>query len=206
MADIAHQSLYEVFEHQKTELLLHLLTTRPELTSVAIFLRTRDGVHALNTELRNAGIMVDSVHPTKKESQRELALRDFKNGKLRVIITTDAYARSVQVEGANHIVNYQQAELYQDYAGRAEQIITSDAEHKQLITFATPQDRDKLAQLEKHLGTSLPRVTAEGFSYDSKDETVKNRKNAANPNRTKSRGIQSKPLQNKKQKLRKNGK
>lgn len=204
MASPDIQSSYHVFAHQKSDLLIQLLKERTEYKSVAIFVRTREAVHSLNTELRNAGFDVDSVHPSKKESQRELALSDFSKGNLHVIITTDAYARSVDIKGASQIINFELPELFEDYTGRLEALTSGQSEKPQLITFVTPQDEDELQGLQKRLGGEgfeLPQKTLESFNYDAKDLVVKARRNAANPNRTKTRGDQSKPLQNKKQKL-----
>jgi len=69
--NIPSSSVYEVFEHQKVELLQHLLDTTPSLQHVMVFFRTRDGLHTLTSDLGRAGVDVESVHGQKKQELRQ---------------------------------------------------------------------------------------------------------------------------------------
>ena len=191
---ISTQSIYEVHEHQKVELLLHLLDSLPDLNKVMVFLRTRDGVHALTTALSHAGVSVESFHGRKKPELRDRALKAFHEGKIRVIVTTEAAARVIDLTGVCNVINYDFPELDQDYLQRVELAGRAGGE---VITVATPQSAPLLAKLEKLAGAELPRKVADGFAYASQAMQVK-------PPRKKggtSKGLHSKPLQNKKPKF-----
>lgn len=188
------QSIYEVHEHQKAELLLHLLDGLPDFNKVMVFLRTRDGVHALTTALSHAGVSVESFHGRKKPELRDRALKAFHEGKIRVIVTTEAAARVIDLTGVCNVINYDLPELDQDYLQRVELAGRAGGE---VITVATPQGAPLLAKLEKLVGAELPRKVADGFAYASQAMQVK-------PPRKKggtSKGLHSKPLQNKKPKF-----
>ncbi len=75
------QSIYQVFEHQKSDLLLHLLETLPDFDKVMVFVHTRDGVHALTSELSHADVRVGSIHGNKKAELRDRALKELSEGK-----------------------------------------------------------------------------------------------------------------------------
>jgi ATP-dependent RNA helicase RhlE len=187
------QSIYEVFEHQKTELLLHLLDGLPDFNKVMIFLRTLDEVHALTTVLSHAGVSVESFHGRKKPELRDRALKAFNEGKIRVIVTTEAAARVIDLTGVCNVINYDFPELDQDYLQRVE--LTGHA-GGEVITMVTPQGVNLLSKLESLVGAELPRRVADGFVYASQAVQVK-------PPRKKggtSKGLHSKPLQNKKPK------
>ena len=176
-AETISQSMYEVFEHQKTALLQHLLDSSHDFYSVIVFARTRDGVHTLTAALTHAGVSTESIHGDKKQGQRRKALRDFKEGKIRVLVATDVAARGIDIDGVTHVINFDFPEHSEDYihrigrTGRAE----TDGE---AITFVTPENINALKKLEKLIRVTVPRKKAEGFKYDAKPVFEESRKPA----------------------------
>jgi len=190
----SHQFIYEVFEHQKAELLLHLLDGLPDFDKVMVFLRTRDGVHALTSTLSHAGVAVESFHGSKKTELRDRALKAFKEGRIRVIVTTEAAARVLDITGVCNVINYDFPELDQDYHQRVELVQRAGG---QVITLVSPQCVKSLGKLESLAGAELPRKVADGFVYASQAIKVKSPRKKGGT----SRGLHSKPLQNKKPKF-----
>ncbi|MEJ6572497.1 MAG: C-terminal helicase domain-containing protein [Akkermansiaceae bacterium] len=188
------QFVYEVFEHQKTDLLLHLMGNLPEFDRVMVFVRTRDDVHVVTSALGHADVRVESIHGNKKAELRDRAIREFNEGKIRVLVTTDAIARDIDVAGLKNGVNFDFPELDSDYLQRAER--TSNA-GGQVITLVTPKDGNALVKLEGVFGAQIPRETANDFSYATQPIHVKPQRKKGG----KSKGLHSKPLQNKKPKF-----
>lgn len=182
------QPIYEVFEHQKTELLLHLLETLPDCDKVMVFVHTRDGVHALTSALSHAGVRADSIHGNKKTELRDRALKELNEGKLRVIVSTDAVVRDLDTSCVENVVYFDFPELVDDYSRRAQS--------GRVITLAVPND-SSLAKLENALGYELSRKVAADFTYATQPVRVKPPRKEGG----KSRGLHSKPLQNKKPKF-----
>ena len=191
-----NQSVYEVFEHQKTDLLLHLVANLPDTERVMVFLRGREDVHKATTELVNAGEDVDSIHGKMKVVFREEAFKNFKEGKVRVLVATDAAARGYDLAGIENVINFDFAELEADYNQRVE--CTEQAGGKS-ITLMLKKEHKMLDRLEKWVGEALPQEQAEGFEYDKQPIPMK-LANRMNIKKTKTE--KSKPLQNKKSKLR----
>lgn len=188
------QSIYNVFEHQKAELVQHLLESGPDLSGVMVFVRTRDGVHALTSLLSHAGIKVESIHGNKKPELRDRALKALVDGKIRVLVTTNAMARDLDASAVCNVIHVDFPELDGDYLRSLELVQSSGG---QVITCVTPQDSKALQRLEGLIGAELPPKLAEGFDYA--DQPI-----YAKPTRKKggtSKGLRSKPLQNKKPKF-----
>jgi len=192
------QLVYEVFEHQKSDLLIHWLETGSDseepLAKVVVSLRTRDGVHALTSELGAAGVSVDSIHGNKKPELRDRAIQYFNEGKLRVLVTTDALARELDFSGARNWVQFDFPELEKDYLHRVE---TAEAAGGVVLTLVTPKDANALKKLELWSGVELLPEKVDGFVYDSQPAKVKPPRRPG----AKARGLKSKPLQNKKPKF-----
>lgn len=193
---ITNQSVYEVFEHQKTDLLLHLVAHLPDSERVMVFLRGREDVHAATTALVQEDEDVDSIHGKMKPVFREEAFKNFKEGKIRVLVATDAAARGFDLSGIENVINYDFAELEADYKQRVE---CTEQAGGEVITLMLKKEQKLLEKLEKWAGGTLPQQTAEGFEYDKLPISMKL---ANRQTKKKSKTEKSKPLQNKKSKLR----
>jgi len=188
------QFIYEVYNHQKLELLKHMITNDPALGSAMIYLCRKDEVHALTTTLSQAGLSVDSIHGQKKPEARLAALEDHVAGKLDYLVVTEACARNLDISGVKTVINVDFPELLKDYET---QVLTSSTER--VLSFANPKGTKLLMRLEELIEVNIPRATSEGFSYDKHALKISTR------NKQHKRGPRSKPLQNKKPKLKKKG-
>jgi ATP-dependent RNA helicase RhlE len=159
-AESVTQFVYETTKESKLPLLLHLLRDE-NLDSVLVFSRTKHGADKIARRLVSAGINTGTLHSNRSQNQRLIALRDFKSGKVRVLVATDIAARGIDVEGISHVVNYDFPPQPEDYVhrigrtGRAKAI--GDA-----ISFVTPDDTANLRALERFIGRGIPRKHAEG--------------------------------------------
>jgi ATP-dependent RNA helicase RhlE len=159
------QLVYEVRNDLKMSLLLHLLRD-PGLNMVLLFSRTKHGADKVARKLEERGIRTGTLHSNRSQNQRLRALKDFKNGSIRVLVATDIAARGIDVDGISHVVNYDFPKHPEDYVhrigrtGRAHAV--GDA-----LSFATPEDHSALRALERFIGRGLVRKRADGFDYQS---------------------------------------
>lgn len=186
-------AIYEVFDQQKNALFLHLLENEGALNPVLVILRTREAVHALSAELANAGVIVDSIHGKKKPVLIEEAVKSFKDGKLRVLVSTDASARNIDWSGVKAIVQVDFPELVEDYVSRF-RVVESSGDGV-FYTFESPHNVSVVQKVEELLGFEVSRSRAGGFVYES--QALKARPTR---NKTPKKGERSKPLQHKKKK------
>jgi ATP-dependent RNA helicase RhlE len=162
-AETVTQLVYEVPKHLKTALLLHLLQD-PQMNMVLIFSRMKHAADRLARQLEQKGVRCATLHSNRSQNQRLRALKDFKDGAVRVLVATDIAARGIDVDGISHVVNYDFPMHVEDYihrigrTGRANQI--GDA-----ISFVTNEDHGELRALERFIGRGIVRKKAEGFNY-----------------------------------------
>src|SRR5438094_5244650 len=162
-AETVTQLVYEVPHHLKMGLLFHLLR-EPSLNMVLVFSRTKHGADKVATKLEQQGIRTATLHSNRSQNQRLRALKDFKNGSVRVLVATNIAARGIDVDDISHVVNYDFPMHPEDYVhrigrtGRAHAV--GDA-----ISFATPDDGSSVSGLERFTGRGLVRKRAEGFDY-----------------------------------------
>lgn len=176
-AETIDQSIYEIQEHQKTELLEHLLDSSHEFYAVMVFARTKAGAEELATALKMEGVPVEAIHGDRSQGQRKRALDDFKKGKVRVLVATDVAARGIDVDGVTHVINYDFPEHSEDYIHRIGRTGRAEATGV-AITFVTRANYQALIKLEKLIQRTLPKKKAEGFVYDKEMAPIERRRPA----------------------------
>jgi ATP-dependent RNA helicase RhlE len=146
-------------------LLLHLLRD-PQMDMVLIFSRMKHGADRLARQLEQQGVRCATLHSNRSQNQRLRALKDFKDGAVRVLVATDIAARGIDVDGISHVVNYDFPMHPEDYVHRIGRTGRMQAVGD-AISFVTPEDRDDLRRLERFIGRGVVRKHAEGFNYSA---------------------------------------
>ena len=83
------------------------------------------------------------------------AVNDFKDGGIRILVTTDVTARGIDVTKVSHVINFDVPILYEDYVhrigrtGRAYEI-------GKAITFATPPELYHIKRIETLIHEKIP--------------------------------------------------
>ncbi len=101
----------------KLEKLLELLQDA-ELEKVLLFGETKYGVQRLSDRLEREGHAAVAIHGNKTQSQRQRALRAFKDNSARIMVATDVAARGLDIPNVSHVINYDQPATYEDYIHR----------------------------------------------------------------------------------------
>lgn len=162
-ADTVRQCVYEVPAHLKTALLIELLRQK-SFKRVLVFVRMKDGANRLTEALKIAGVTVSKLHSSRSQEQRETALRDFKDGKIQVLVATDIVARGIDIDGVSHVINYDFPVNPEDYIHRIGRTGRAEAEGD-AISFVPKSDLNLLGILELTIALRIPRKKLRGFDY-----------------------------------------
>jgi len=155
------QTVYPVATESKVALLLHLLE-REQCSRALIFTRTRRGAERLSRVLAASRHKVDRIHADRSQSQREAALRGFKDGRCRVLVATDIAARGIDVDSITHVINFDVPATPEDYVHRIGRTGRAGAAGH-AMTLLTPVDELSMMQIEKLTGQKVERVVAPGY-------------------------------------------
>jgi len=164
-AQMVEQTAYSVSLENKTALLLDLLERENEkesLAKVLVFTRTRRGSERLSHILRARNHKVNRIHADRSQSQREAALREFREGHTRVLVATDIAARGLDVDAVSHVINYDVPGAPEDYVHRVGRTGRAGKQGK-AITIVTPVDELSMRAIERLIGQPVKRVVPEGF-------------------------------------------
>lgn len=109
--------VYADTKEEKIEKLFAMLS-EPVFEKMLVFGETKYGVQRLSDHLQRSGIASVAIHGNKSQSQRQRALREFKDNKARVMVATDVAARGLDIPNVTHVINFDQPATYEDYIHR----------------------------------------------------------------------------------------
>ncbi|ABV86246.1 DEAD/DEAH box helicase [Shewanella pealeana] len=165
------QVVYPVEQRRKRELLSELIGKK-NWQQVLVFTATRDAADKLEKELNLDGIPTAVVHGEKAQGSRRRALREFKEGKMRVLVATEVAARGLDIQGLEYVVNYDLPFLAEDYVHRIGR--TGRAGKSGVaISFVSREEERTLADIEKLIGQQLRRISIPGYEVGSRDLLIK---------------------------------
>ncbi len=161
MAELVTHIVHPVAREKKRELLCHIIKDR-NLKQVLVFSGTRIGANRLAHQLRREHIQADAIHGDKTQAERLVALEDFKSGKVAVLVATDVASRGLDIEGLPQVINFDVPNSPEDYVHRIGRTGRAGLAGE-AISLVAPDDREKLAAIEKLIKRPLERVLVPGF-------------------------------------------
>jgi len=76
------------------------------ITQAVIFCNTRRKVDWLTDRMRENNFQVSSMHGEMQQKERDAIMNEFRQGSSRVLITTDVWARGIDVQNVSLVTNY----------------------------------------------------------------------------------------------------
>jgi ATP-dependent RNA helicase RhlE len=157
---------FSVDADKKQELLEHLLGA--EKGSFLVFVRTKHGADRVARRLTRSGHAAIQIHGDRSQSQRNSALRNFSEGRHRVLVATDVAARGLDVANVAHVVNFDLPKVAEDFVHRVGR--TGRASAKGIAsTFAGPSERNDLRKIERALSIQMRHFKVRGVSAISQN-------------------------------------
>jgi ATP-dependent RNA helicase RhlE len=188
--DTIEQVYFEV-PNLKTKInFLESLLHDETLNRVMVFTRTKqtaDNVFKY-LERKNLG-PAKVIHSNKGQNSRMNAMSEFKEGDVRVLVTTDVSSRGIDVSEISHVINFDVPHVYEDYVHRIGRTGRAQKEGK-AITMANKSELyhiDKIEELIRQKITQHPlpsTVTVEKTPFveeQEMDRAIDHQKRQENP-------------------------
>jgi superfamily II DNA/RNA helicase len=144
------QGAYLVYNAQKNNLVLELLKGK-NISSVLIFLSTKQKVKELERDLQQSGVNAKAIHSDLGQSEREEVLRNFRSKQTQVIVATDILSRGIDIEDIGLVINYDVPSDAGDYIHRVGRTARA-ASTGVAITFINEHDQQKFSRIESLIG------------------------------------------------------
>jgi ATP-dependent RNA helicase RhlE len=162
--DAVRQHVYPVAHTSKTSLLLKLMEEKHWIKFL-IFVKTKNRADRLVRKLIENGYIASAIHGDKSQGARTRALAEFRKDSHSILVATDLAARGLDISGLPLVVNFDMPHLKEDYVHRIGR--TGRAGRMgEAVSFVSPEEFDKLKDVERLTRQVIPRTLAEGFELD----------------------------------------
>ncbi len=136
-----------------------------EIERALVFTRTKHGADKVARHLEQKGVRAGVIHGNRSQNQRERAIREFSNGRVRVMVATDIAARGIDIDGVTHVINFDLPNEPDSYVhrigrtGRAGAVGTA-------ISFCDVEEKAYLLDIEKTIRQRVPVFPDHPFHCD----------------------------------------
>jgi ATP-dependent RNA helicase len=124
------------------------------ITQAVIFCNTKRKVDWLTDKMRDANFTVSAMHGEMPQKERDAIMQEFRSAASRVLITTDVWARGIDVQQVSLVINYDlpiNREAYLHRIGRSGRFGRKGV----AINFVTNEDVKVLHDIEQYYSTQI---------------------------------------------------
>jgi len=140
-------------EAWKMEVLLDLYANL-DIQQALIYCNTKKKVEELEAKMTEHEFTVSTIHGEMDQVKRDIVMKQFRQGAVRVLITTDLLARGIDVQQVSLVMNYelpQRKENYIHRIGRAGRLGRKGT----AINFILPQDARFIKEIQEYYDTQI---------------------------------------------------
>ncbi|MBI4149960.1 DEAD/DEAH box helicase [Candidatus Woesearchaeota archaeon] len=150
---------YMVEQRQKIYVFLHIMEEeKPE--RCLVFCRTRDQVDFLTRILQQMRFNANCIHAGMRQNKRDKIMKDFREGRVDMLVATDVLARGIDVDDITHVVNYDIPRFAEDYVHRIGRTARAGKTGK-AITLLTNEEYRFLCDIEAVMNMSFKPITVD---------------------------------------------
>lgn len=150
------QYFISVDHDRKLRVLVQLLIEqRPQ--QAIVFTRTKRGAEKVFGQFDGRLPNTAFIHGDLAQSARDRVMKQFREGKIRLLIATDVMGRGIDVSGISHIINFDIPEDCDDYVhrvGRTGRLSSADCKGT-AFTFVCPDEGQQLTNVEIRINKPL---------------------------------------------------
>ena len=181
IADTIEHVVYPVEERRKAELFIDLIDEE-NWFKVLVFTSTKAQADELMLSLKMAKIKSALCHGDKSQGSRRRAIADFKADKIQVLVATEVAARGLDIQGLEHVVNFNLPYLAEDYVHRVGRAGRAGMKGR-AISLVSREEERSLANIERVIGGKIKRIKMPGYEVGDRNAIFKNIEKHSRPAR-----------------------
>eukprot|EP01132_Coremiostelium_polycephalum_P009165 gene9165-11233_t len=148
------QQEYIFMPAQAKDCFLVYILKKHENSSAIVFVNNCYTAEAVKGMLVKLDIPSVSLHSFLDQKARLEALKQFKSGKIKVLVATDVASRGLDIPDVQIVINYKLSNSSKDYIHRVGRTARFGRSGRS-ISFVTPHDVELIQNVEKAIGKKL---------------------------------------------------
>lgn len=152
------QIYYTIYPDRKLQMLSSVLYMNPEFYGL-VFCQTKREVTEITEWLKRKSFKVDCIHGDRPQRERDFILKDFRTGRVKILVATDVAARGLDINDLTHVVNFSLPREVESYVHRIGR--TGRAGKKGLaLSIVAPHEVRLLKRIQQVTKSTLTKGTA----------------------------------------------
>jgi ATP-dependent RNA helicase RhlE len=117
---------------------------------VIVFCQNQGGCERTGQYLKQYGFSTDLIHAGLTQGHRNRVVREFREGEIRILVTTDLLARGLDVPHVDHVINFELPAQPEDFLHRIGRTARA-GRGGDALTFVTPFDKRHYTKIKQYL-------------------------------------------------------
>ncbi len=134
-----------------------VINENPDI-KILVFVRTKVRAERVKKAMERAKITTETIHSDKAQNDRTEAMKDFRTGKVKVLIATDITARGIDIPDVQMVVNYDLPDKAENYVHRIGRT-GRGKKRGDAISFCSPNEKEYLEEIEDFINTKVKVLT-----------------------------------------------
>ncbi|CZR79900.1 TPA: DEAD/DEAH box helicase [Clostridioides difficile] len=122
--------------------------------SVIIFCNTKEKVSKLYNKMSKEGFLIRELHADLSQERRIFVIKDFKNQKFNVLVSSDVASRGIHIDDISLVINYDVPQDKENYIHRIGRTGRKGNSGK-AITIVTEKDEKYIENIETYIGYKI---------------------------------------------------
>ncbi|MCX6231178.1 MAG: DEAD/DEAH box helicase [Bacteroidetes bacterium] len=140
-----------------------LIKENPE-SKILVFVRTKVRAERVSDAMLRVNIETKTLHGDKDQKDRLYALKQFREGIIKVLIATDVSARGIDIADVEYVVNYDLPDKEENYVHRIGRTGRGN-KRGSAISFCSPEEKNLLSDIEAYIGKEIKIIKIASSSY-----------------------------------------
>lgn len=168
------QTVYFLTQAQKNNRLLDEL--RKHKGGTIIFADSKENCVAIGRLLDHHKFPSEFMHGDMNPGHRNRVLREFREEKVQILVTTDLLARGLDVPHVRYVINFDLPYKAEDFLHRIGRTARAGREGS-AVTFITPGDDRTYRKIKVYLEGANEETLSSNFKFEDKDRSGPNKRN-----------------------------
>ncbi|PUZ27648.1 ATP-dependent RNA helicase RhlE [Chitinophaga costaii] len=131
---------------------------------ILVFVRTKVRAERVAAAMDRVEIKTLVMHGGKEQQDRLKVMDEFKQGDVKILITTDVNARGIDIPNVDYVVNYDLPDEPENYVHRVGRT-GRGVQKGQAISFCSEEEKPILKEIQKYLGKEIHEMKIDKDDY-----------------------------------------
>ena len=131
---------------------------------ILVFVRTKVRAERVMQAMQRVGITAITMHGGKEQDDRLQMMDQFKEGTVKILVTTDVNARGIDIPNVDYVVNYDLPDIPENYVHRVGRT-GRGIQKGQAVSFCSPEEKPFLESIQEYIGKDVHEMTIKKDDY-----------------------------------------